>query len=65
MTRLVVEAVHQLPGRPWRLVTGRLEGGPVRPGDECVISHQGTDSSVTVRSVELHSPPGTVTIGVD
>jgi hypothetical protein len=66
MTRLIVEAVHRIPSRPWVFVTGRLEGGDLRPGDELTVAHDGVSvAAAVVRSIELHGPPGKTTIAVD
>jgi hypothetical protein len=66
MTRLIVESVHRISSRPWVFVTGRLEGGGLRIGDEMTVTdgdaHTG---SAVVRSIELHSAPGKTTIAVD
>ena len=66
MTRLTVEAVHRIPSRPWVFVTGRLEDGELRIGDKLTVADGDADMvSAVVRSIELHSPPGTTTIAVD
>jgi hypothetical protein len=66
MTRLLVENVHRISSRPWLFVTGPLEGGALRIGDELTVAY-GDDPAVTVvvRSVELHGTPGKTTIAVD
>lgn len=66
MTRLVVENAHRIPSRPWAMVTGRLEGDELRIGDELVVQH-GDAPGVTavIRSIELHSAPGTTTVALD
>ncbi|MEV6598277.1 hypothetical protein AB0M36_15565 [Actinoplanes sp. NPDC051346] len=66
MTRLVVEAVHRIPSRPWIFVTGRLEGEALHIGDEMtVVCHDLDVAAAVVRSIELHGPPGRTTIAVD
>jgi hypothetical protein len=66
LSRLTVERVHTLSGRQRLLVTGRLIGVPLRPGDEITIGDGDRAATRTVvRSVEMHSAPGTVTIALD
>ena len=66
MTKLVVEAVHQLTGRPWILVTGRLEDGDLRIGDQMWIAYQeSAPVAAVVRTIELHAPVGRTTIAID
>jgi hypothetical protein len=66
LSRLTVERVHMLSGRQRLLVTGRLIGGPLRPGDQVTIGHRDRVAMrAVVRSVEIHSAPGTVTIALD
>jgi hypothetical protein len=36
MSRLTVERTFRLSSRPWLLVTGVLDGGPLRIGDHVV-----------------------------
>ncbi len=65
-SRLVVEAVHKLSGRPWIFVSGTLEGGVVRIGDPVVVrTGTGPDVETAVRTIELHGPPGKTTIALD
>jgi translation elongation factor EF-Tu-like GTPase len=66
MTRLVVEIVHRIPGRPWVFATGRLEGGVLRIGDELVVQNSNVPgTAAAIRSIELHSSPGKTTVAVD
>lgn len=66
MTRLIVEAVHRISSRPWVLVTGRLENGELRIGDELTVTRDDVPTgSATVRSIEFHSAPGRTTIAID
>jgi hypothetical protein len=66
MTRLIVEAVHRISGRPWVFVTGLLEGDDLRLGDEMTVAHGDVNVAfAVVRSIELHGPPGKTTIAVD
>lgn len=66
MTRLIVENVHRIPSRPWAFVTGRLEGGELRMGDELVVRHGDVpEVAAVVRSIEVHSAPGTTTVALD
>jgi hypothetical protein len=65
-SQLIVERVHKLSSRPWLLVTGRLEGDPLHIGDTIIVNATGQRSvPATVRSIEMHSAPGTTTIAVD
>jgi hypothetical protein len=66
MTRLIVERVHRIPSRPWVFVTGRLEGDRLCIGDKLVVAHGDLAvGSAVVRSIEIHSPPGTTTVAID
>ena len=66
MCRLTVERTFRLSGRPWLLVTGVVDDGPLRIGDHVVVRAGGQLSARTViRSIEMHSAPGTTTIAVD
>ncbi|MET8148280.1 hypothetical protein ACIBSW_26940 [Actinoplanes sp. NPDC049668] len=66
MIRLTVESVHRVSSRPWVFVTGRLEGGELCIGDELTVAHGDVPvASAVVRSIELHSPPGTTTVAID
>jgi hypothetical protein len=66
MTRFTVEAVHRMASRPWVLVTGRLVGDELRPGDELMVTRGDINvASAVVRSIELHGRPGMTTIAVD
>ena len=66
MIRLTVERVHRMSSRPWVFVTGRLEGGELRIGDELTVVHDDVPvASAVVRSIELHGPPGTTTVAID
>ena len=54
MTRLIVESVHRISSRPWVFVTGRLEGGDLRSGDEMSVTYGDAHvASAVVRSIEL------------
>lgn len=63
-SRLVVEAVHRLSGRPWVFVSGSLEGAPLGIGDLVTIESDHGTLAATVETVELHGRPGLVTIAV-
>ena len=66
MSRLTVERTFRLSSRPWLLVTGVLDGGPLRIGDHVVVQAGDQPPAQTViRSIEMHSAPGTATIAVD
>jgi translation elongation factor EF-Tu-like GTPase len=66
MSRLTVQRTFQLSSRPWLLVTGVLDGGPLNVGDHVVVQAGDRPSAQTViRSIEIHSAPGTTTIAVD
>jgi hypothetical protein len=66
MTQLFVEVTHRLSGRPWVLVTGRLDDGVLRAGDRMSLDYRGRPPvEVVVRSIELHTRPGKTTIAVD
>ncbi|MEV0272791.1 hypothetical protein AB0H43_28765 [Hamadaea sp. NPDC050747] len=65
-SQLTVERTFKLTGRPWLLVTGRLDGEPLNIGDQLTIAGPGQPPvGGVVRSIELHSAPGTTTIAVD
>jgi len=65
-SRLVVDRVDVLPGRPFLLVSGRLSGRPVGIGDAVTIRYGDRDPVATViRTVELHTRPGVTTIAID
>jgi hypothetical protein len=65
-SQLTVERSFQLTGRPWLLVTGRLEGDPLRIGDRVTVLSEGAPPVETViRSIEMHSAPGTTTVAID
>ncbi|BCJ56129.1 hypothetical protein Asp14428_76040 [Actinoplanes sp. NBRC 14428] len=65
-SRLIVENVHRFSRRPWIFVTGRLEGGEIAIGDSVSIAYGGRmPVTTTVRSIELHGPPGKTTIALD
>lgn len=65
-TRLIVERTFKLAGRPYLLVSGALEGDPLRIGDHITVQTGGEPPiATTVRSIELHSAPGTTTVAVD
>lgn len=65
-SQLTVERTFKLSGRPWLLVTGTLEGEPLHIGDQVTVHGAGRQSVETVvRSIEMHSAPGTTTIAVD
>lgn len=63
--RLLVRDVHAISSRPWIFVTGTLEGGDLRIGDEVSIEYRESVASAVIRSIEMHSPPGTTTVAVD
>jgi translation elongation factor EF-Tu-like GTPase len=66
MCTLTVERTFKLSSRPWLLVTGVLDGGPLNIGDHVVVQGGDPPSAQTViRSIEMHSAPGTTTIAVD
>ena len=66
MTRLIVENVHRIPNRPWVFVTGRLEDGELRIGDELIVAHDDVSGvSAVIRSIELHGEPGKITVAID
>jgi hypothetical protein len=51
---------------PMGFVTGRLEGGDLRFGDEMTVTYgDARVASAVVRSIELHNAPGKTTIAVD
>jgi hypothetical protein len=53
-------------GEPWVRVSGALEGGELRVGDEVVLAVDGVDrTTAIVRRVETYSPPPITTIAVD
>ncbi|GAA2709530.1 hypothetical protein ACFY2R_01540 [Micromonospora olivasterospora] len=64
VSRLVVDAVHRLSGRPWVFASGVLEGAPLRIGDRVTIESDQATLAATVETVELHGRPGLVTIAV-
>lgn len=62
-TRLTVERVDSLSRRPSMVfVTGRLEGEPLRIGDSLIIDGA---TSAEIRSIEMHTAPGVVTVALD
>jgi len=64
--RLIVERVATVWRRPWVMVTGRLEGGPLKVGDAISISHGARPAvPAVIRSIEVHGPAGQVTVAVD
>ena len=66
MTRLIVENVHRIPNRPWVFVTGRLEDGELRIGDELIVAPGAVSgASAVIRSIELHGHPGKTTVAID
>jgi sulfate adenylyltransferase subunit 1 (EFTu-like GTPase family) len=66
MTRLTVERTFRLSSRDWLLVTGVLDGGALTIGDHVMVHDGDRQSAQTViRSIEMHSAPGTTTIAVD
>ena len=66
MTRIIVERVDRMSSRPWLFVTGRLEGEPLRVGDELrVISDENPPTAAVIRAIEFHTRPGKTTIAVD
>jgi hypothetical protein len=63
---LTVERVDTLPSRPTRVfVSGRLEGEPLRIGDSVIIHDSASDTRAEIRSIEMHSGRGLVTIVLD
>lgn len=65
-TQLTVQRTFKLSGRPYLLVVGTLEGGPLPIGDHVTIQTGGRTAAETeIRSIEVHSAPGTTTIAVD
>jgi hypothetical protein len=66
-TRLTVERVDSLLRRPSVVfVTGRLEGEPLHIGDSVTINDDAAGAtSAEIRSIEMHTAPGTVTIALD
>lgn len=65
-SRLVVERVDVLPGRPWVFVSGRLDGDVLRVGATVVIRYGDRPAvAATLRTIELHSPPGITTVAID
>jgi hypothetical protein len=66
ISRMVVERVDALNSRPqWVFVTGTLSGEPVSIGDILVIHHASGSAEATIRTIEVHSPPGKTTIALD
>jgi hypothetical protein len=66
MTRLTVEQAFRLAGRGWLMVTGVLAGDPLYIGDHIVIqSGEQSPVQTVIRTIEIHSAPGTTTIAVD
>jgi hypothetical protein len=65
-SRLVVERVDAVPGRPWVLVSGRLAGDPLRVGATVTIRY-GDRVAVpaVIRTIEMHTRPGVTTIAID
>jgi hypothetical protein len=65
-SRLVVERVDAVPGRPWVFVSGQLTGDPLGVGDSVTIAY-GDRASVaaTIRTIELHTRPGITTVAID
>ena len=64
--RLVVERVAAVWRRPWVMVTGRLEGGPLAVGDPISIAHSDNPAvTAVIRSIEAHGPGGQTTIAID
>jgi hypothetical protein len=66
MSRSTVQRTFRLTSRDRLLVTGALEGGPLRIGDLVMVQADSqTSARVVVRSIELHSAPGTTTVAMD
>lgn len=64
--RMVVEFVHRISNRPWIFVSGRLEGAELRVGDQVQVRVPGGPNlPATVKTIELHGPPGITTLGLD
>jgi hypothetical protein len=64
--RLVVERVDALPGRPWLFVSGRLADGELEVGSPVTIRYGEREPvRAVVRTIELHTRPGTTTIAID
>jgi hypothetical protein len=62
---LVVHALHRLQARNLLMITGELAGGAVRIGDPVVIDDSAGPRRASVRAIDLHTPPGLTTIGID
>ncbi|MEU4558702.1 hypothetical protein AB0F72_09935 [Actinoplanes sp. NPDC023936] len=66
VARLVVDELHRLSTRPWVFVTGRLEGGVLRIGDRLAVTYRDQPpAEAVIRTIEIHTRPGTTTIAVD
>ncbi|MFJ1459323.1 hypothetical protein [Nocardia sp. N2S4-5] len=66
ISHLVVERVDVLPGRAGRIyVTGVLSGEPVSIGDTVSVQNGDETATTTIKSIEIHSPPGKTTIVLD
>ncbi|WP_024801660.1 hypothetical protein [Nocardia sp. BMG51109] len=66
ISHLVVERVDVLPGRAGRIyVTGALSGEPVSIGDTVSVQNGDETTTTTIKSIEIHSPPGKTTIVLD
>jgi hypothetical protein len=66
MSRLVVDRIDRISRRPWLFLSGRLEGEPLRIGDELTLaSDDAAPLTATIRAIEFHTRPGVTTIAVD
>lgn len=66
VSRMVVERVDFLPSRAeWVFVTGVLSGDPVHIGDTVSVDDGAQKTVTTIKSIEIHSPPGKTTIALD
>ena len=65
-TQLRVDRVHRMSARPLVLLTGRLEGEPLKVGQQVVIHVDGNgDVAATVTGFDIHEQPGLTTIVID
>ncbi|MFF7944548.1 hypothetical protein ACFZC5_32985 [Nocardia gamkensis] len=66
VSRMIVERVDFLPTRAqWVFVTGTLSGAPVHIGDTVAVEDADQRTVTTIKSIEIHSPPGKTTIALD
>lgn len=65
-SRLVVERVDTIQGRPWTFVSGHLRGEPIRVGDTVTLEPvEGEHRTAVVQAVELHTKKGVTTVAID